>query len=256
MERKKKTGRILTNIILVIAIAVFLFSGYQLYRAFSEYQKGVHEYKGLQEIAFGIDAPEGKKGDSFRLRNVDFAALQKINPDIVGWLQFEEPSTINYPIVQGKDNDQYLHTTFERKQNASGTLFMDKDHAGDFSDVNTFIYGHNMKNGSMFGKLRKYKKSSFRDKYPYFYIHRPDGKIDKYEVFAVSVVKDMSDSYQKWFDTQEEFASYIKHVRDVSLYPTEVEVSQSDRIVSLSTCTNVTDDERLLVQGVLVTEAE
>ncbi len=240
----------LNIIVLVIAIAVFLYSGYQLYEIFSEYQKGVKEYDTLQEIAFGLDVPEVQEGKAPQTKQVDFKALKKINPDIVGWIEFDEPKEISYPLVKGADNAKYLSTTFEGQANSAGALFLDAENAADFSDTNTFIYGHNMKNGSMFGKLREYKDKAFWEKYPCFRIYTPDGECTTYRICFVSIVKDASESYQKWFNDAELFDAYVEHLQSVALYETGVEVTHGSRLVSLSTCTNTAVDERLMVSAV------
>lgn len=256
-RRKKTKGQIISNIVLVIAIGVFLFSGYKLFTIFWEYNKGETEYENLQEIVIKERPVENGDGDGTQeesIFRVDFEALKEMNPETVAWIRFDEPAQISYPVVKGPDNDKYLHTTFEGKRNSAGALFVDMDNSGDFTDRNTFIYGHNMKNGSMFGQLRKYKTKAFGQEHPYFYIYTPDGKEATYQIFAVSVVKDTSESYKKWYNTDEEFLDYIQYIRSIAGYKTDVEVSADSKIVSLSTCTNVSDDERLLVHGVKVHE--
>lgn len=247
--------KIISNIILVIAIGVFLFSGYKLYEIFSEYNKGTTEYDNIQELVIQKKPIQDSEEETGEVAfTVDFEKLKEINSEVVAWIRFEEPSQISYPVVKGPDNSKYLKTTFEGNTNAAGTLFVDVDNSGDFTDRNTFIYGHNMKNGSMFGQLRKYKNKDFGKEHPYFYIYTPDGKETTYQVFAVSVVKDTSESYRKWYNTDEEFLDYIKYIRSIAGYKTDVEVGVDSKIVSLSTCTNVSEDERLLVHGVKVSE--
>jgi len=257
-KREKKTkGQMVSNIILVIAIAVFLFSGYKLYEIFSEYNKGETEYENIQDLVIKKNPVEKTEEDVSQeeaIFSVDFEKLKEMNSETVAWIRFDEPAQISYPVVKGPDNDKYLHTTFEGKKNSAGTLFVDVDNSGDFTDRNTFIYGHNMKNGSMFGQLRKYKNKDFGKEHPCFYIYTPDGKETTYQVFAVSVVKDTSESYKKWYNTDEEFLDYIQYIRSIAGYKTDVEVGADSKIVSLSTCTNVSDDERLLVHGVKVHE--
>lgn len=252
-RRKKKTaGQVISNIILVLAVGVFLFSGYKLYGIFSEYNKGVTEYKNIQEIV--IQEKETEAEEEVPSFVVDFDTLKGINPDTVAWIRFDEPSQISYPVVRGLDNNKYLKTTFEGNTNASGAIFVDVENAGDFTDKNTFVYGHNMKNGSMFGQLRKYKTQEFCAQNPFFYIYTPDGEEAVYQIFAVSIVKDTSRSYQKYYANEEDFLDYISYIRQGALYSTEVEIGADDQIVSLSTCTNVRDDERLLVHGVKINE--
>ncbi len=265
----KKKRHIISNIILVAALVVFVVSAYKLYSIYAEYRRGEKEYDDLREQVVQVvekedishadgtetDAEENpttpEKQEEVR---IDFSELKAINADVVAWIRFDEPSQISYPVVWSDDSDKYLHTTFEGKRNSAGTLFVDSGNKGDFSDSNTFIHGHNMKNGSMFGKLKKYKDASFCKKNPFFYIYTPDGKVVTYQVFAVCVVRDDSETYNKWFNSAEEFSNYVDYIRRVALYQTDVDVRADAKLVSLSTCTNVTAEERLVVHGVRISE--
>lgn len=251
-RRKKKGGsNIVSNIILVIAIVVFAVSAYKLYGIFSEYNKGDKEYQKIQDLVINTEKKDDTKEETF---SVDFEKLLEMNSDVVGWIRFDEPSEINYPVVQGRDNEEYLKRTFEANTNKLGTLFVDVNNPGDFSGRNTFIYGHNMKNGSMFAQLLKYKDDSFYKEHPYFYIYTPDGKVRTYEIFSAGVVKDTSDSYIMNYADDAAFQTYIDYIKQQSAYPTSAEVTTASKIVSLSTCTNVRDDERFLVHGVMIKE--
>ena len=251
-RRKKKGGsNIVSNIILVIAIVVFAVSAYKLYGIFSEYNKGDKEYQKIQDLVINTEKKDDTKEEAF---SVDFEKLLEMNSDVVGWIRFDEPSEINYPVVQGRDNEEYLKRTFEANTNKLGTLVVDVNNPGDFSGRNTFIYGHNMKNGSMFAQLLKYKDDSFYKEHPYFYIYTPDGKVRTYEIFSAGVVKDTSDSYIMDYADDAAFQTYIDYIKQQSAYPTSAEVTTASKIVSLSTCTNVRDDERFLVHGVMIKE--
>ena len=265
MEKKsKKTGISVTGIIIIVlAASVFLFSAYKLISIYLEYQRGDKEYESLIEEVVTIETVEVEKDEEKQeekipevktVFKVDFDKLLSINPDTIGWIRFENPEKISYPVVKTSDNDKYLKTTFEGKTNSAGAIFADAGGSKDFSDKNTFLYGHNMKNGSMFGQLRKYKTESFCKENPYFYIYTPDGKEIKYQVFSVCVVEDTSQSYDKYYTDDAEYSEYIKHIRNMSLYDVGVEVTAESQIVSLSTCTNVTDTQRLLVHGVKISE--
>ena len=144
-EKKKKAG-MLSNIILIVALAVFCVSAFQLVKIVGGYAKGRDEYKKIQSIAINKEDSEPEKGFS-----VDFDELKGINPDTVGWIRFyPEPSIINYPIVQTTDNEKYLHKTFSENDNTLGTIFLNADNHANFNDRNSIIYGHRMKDGSMF----------------------------------------------------------------------------------------------------------
>lgn len=269
MEENKKQhkGRrktsVASTIVLVVAVAVFIFSAYKLISIYSEYHKGDKEYDSIVEDAIGIQTSEDSDGaqDDSKQKpkvhttlKVDFDKLKKANKEVVGWIHFDEPERINYPIVKGEDNDKYLTTTYEGKKNSSGAIFMDAINNGEFADRNTFIYGHNMKNGSMFGQLRKFKTKEYYEQNPYFYIYTPDGKEVKYQIFAVCIVEDTSRSYERFYNSDEEYLDYLNYVKSIARYDTGVELTAKSNVVSLSTCTNVTETQRLLVHGVKISE--
>lgn len=257
-HRRRYEGKIVSNLILALAIAVFLFSGYKLCTILLEYQKGDSEYQSIIDQVIILNTndtnQDGKEQTKEQKFKVDFEKLLSINNEAVGWIRFDNPDKINYPIVQGLDNDKYLKQTVEGEQNTAGSIFMDAYNTADFSDKNTFIYGHNMKNGSMFGQLRKYKEFEFYKENPYFYIYTPDGKEAKYQVYAVCIVEDTSESYNKFYENDDEYLQYLQYIKSISRYDTGVEVTAQTQLVSLSTCTNVTKTQRLLVHGVKIEE--
>lgn len=245
-KKKKKTlFDVLSGIVLIVAVCVFVFSLYQLVLTLLPYYTGGKEYREIKELAITAD----EDGTGFR---IDFDALLQENPDTVAWIRFDEPSIINYPVVQGSDNKIYLTKTFSANDNKLGAIFMDANNNVDFSDRNTIIYGHHLNTGGeMFSQLLEYKNEQFCKDNPHFYIYTPDGKVRTYTVFAAGVVGDTADQYTISFGTDEEFAKYIETCRQDSNYTVDVPVDVQSRIVTLSTCTNVRDDERFIVQGVL-----
>lgn len=244
---KKKKGTIISTLILILAIVIFCYSGFELYKIISSYKKGDNEYKKIQEIAL-----DEKKDDS--IMKIDFESLKEINPDVVAWIRFEEPSVINYPVVHSHDNQEYLKKLFGEGKNTYGTLFVDKNNQGDFSDKNTVIYGHRMKSGSMFGQLEKYADEEFYKKYPYFYIYTPDGKESKYQVISAGVTQETSDHYKKVFSSDEEFQHFINTIKGSSNYETGAVSSVDSQIVTLSTCTVDSNEDRFVLHGVKVSE--
>ena len=249
-QKPKKKNSIFSTIVLIVAICVFCFSAFQLYKIFSSYKKGNDEYDKIKNLAITVEKTE-KGEEKFK---VDFNKLWEINPDTIGWIRFEEPSRINYPVVHSHNNKEYLTKLFGTGKNTYGTLFVDKDNSGDFQDKNTIIYGHRMKSGSMFGQLEKYMEESFYKEHPYFYIYTPDGKESKYQVISAAVVKDTSRTYTKTFQTDEEFMDYIDYVRSISNYQTDAEVTKDSHIVSLSTCTIDSNEDRFVLQAVKISE--
>lgn len=245
--RRKKGRGIVSIVILLVALAVFCYSGFQLYQILGGYFKGKQEYDKIRELAV-----EGKKKENFR---VNFDELLAVNPDTVGWIRFyPEPSQINYPLVQGKDNELYLKKTFSDNENTVGAIFVNYLNKPDFSDKNTIIYGHRMKDNSMFHDLEKYQDKAFWEENQYFYIYTPDGRELTYHIYSAGIVKDTSESYVTEFNTVEEFDSFLEATKTATAYGTDVQVMNTDQIVTLSTCTKESDDNRMVVRGVKISE--
>jgi len=189
---------------------------------------------------------------------IDFATLTEQYPDIYAWIQI--PGTdIDYPIVQREgDNAYYLNHTIDGKKKKEGAIFTEDYNTKDFTDPNTLIYGHNMKNGSMFRGLHKFKDKKFMEENTEIIIYMPD-KILRYQIFAAYVNDSRHLLFLYDFDDPEVFESYIDEVLDrksmSSNIDNTVEVTAEDKIITLSTC-NGNDDQRYLVQAVLLSIEE
>lgn len=247
-RRKRRGGgktRIISTVILIVCLAVFLFAGYKLISIFREYNKGDSNYDDLQSF---LEVPDDS-GDAEDIY-IDFEGLLKENSDLAAWIRIGGNINISYPVMQSDDNDFYLRRLFNKTQNILGSIFMDYRCNADLTDENTIIYGHNTKNGSMFGGLKEWKEKEEYDNNPYFYIYTPDGMVHEYQVCAVVVTDDQADDYRIEFEDSDDFLSWEKEIQESSLYDTGVELDENSQIVTLSTCTNRTDSERLIVHGV------
>ena len=257
-RRRKKKGTLISNMILVIALIVFCVSAFQLLKIGKGYLDGRSEYDKVRKLAVTDDTDKSKNkddkensGDEADNFSVDFQKLLEINPDTIAWIRFpKEPSQINYPVVQGTDNSRYLKKTFSANENTLGAIFLNVDNQKDFSDKNSVIYGHRMRDGSMFRHLQDYDTKEFWQNNPYFYIYTVDGRILKYHIYSAGQVVDTSESYQTTFETDEEYQSFLDMTKSSSLYDTGVEVTTEDTIVTLSTCTSASDNHRFVVRGV------
>lgn len=255
-RRRKKKGNIIANVILVIALIVFCVSGFQLFKIGKGYLDGRSEYDKVRKLAVTDDKNKNDKDknhseDGEDTFSVDFQKLLEINPDTIAWIRFpDEPSQINYPVVQGTDNSKYLKKTFSSNENTLGAIFLNVDNQKDFSDKNSVIYGHRMRDGSMFRHLQDYDTREFWKNNPYFYIYTVDGRILKYHIYSAGQVVDTSESYQTTFETDEEYQEFLNMTQSTSLYNTGVEVTTADTIVTLSTCTSASDNHRFVVRGV------
>lgn len=249
-SRKARRKNMILNAILVAAIVVFCVSAFKLLQIGKGYKDGQSEYEKVRDVAI-------KNADDKEKFRVDFDELMKINDDTVGWIRFyKEPSQINYPVVQGEDNDLYLHKTFSANENTLGAIFVDAAASSDFTDKNTIIYGHRMKDGSMFRKLEEYKDKDFWKENPYFYIYTPDGKEITYKIYSVGQVLDTSDTYLTSFAGEEDYQKFLDMTMKEADYDTGVKVTTDDTIVTLSTCTAASDENRFVVRGVKEKEVE
>ena len=149
-----------------------------------------------------------------------------------------------------EDNSKYLKKTFSSNENTLGAIFLNVDNQKDFSDKNSVIYGHRMRDGSMCRHLHDYDTREFWKNNPYFYIYTVDGRILKYHIYSAGQVVDTSESYQTTFETDEEYQEFLNMTQSTSLYNTGVEVTTADTIVTLSTCTSASDNHRFVVRGV------
>jgi len=246
-------GRVVRTIILLAALAVFCYAAWNLYQIYSTYKVGTDEYKALKKYVIYSDSSTDSSAagtDISESGEVDFASLQAINGDVAAWVRFPNPDIIDYPIMHSSDNSTYLKHTFDGTANSAGALFMDMNNKADFSDPNVVIYGHAMKNGSMFGSLKKYRDQEFCAENPYFFVYTPDGGIYKYLVCAVYETDDTSDTYTISFATKADYRNYLDMITEKSFYGTGAALTESSRLVTLSTCTNATESGRLVVQGV------
>ena len=254
-KKPKKKGDIILTLALIVAVAVFCFAAYNLFHIYTEYKKGTDEYNHIEQMAVTERAPESTEEASDTEQgpqppfDVDFAALQGVNPDVVGWIYIEALDGISYPVVQGEDNEEYLHTTYENNYNFAGTIFIDYENSRDFSDCNTLVYGHNMKNGSMFGQLKKFSEDQTTyEKSKYFWIFTPE-KDYRYEIISAYTTGVNSDTYTLFKGPGDEFQEYLDTIKGYSEIETDdTELTIKDRIVTLSTCTG-NDATRYVVQG-------
>lgn len=248
--RKKSggKGRIVSNIILILAVLVFCVSAFQFFRILSGYHEGRKEYDEVKALA----VTEEGEGDGEKARfSVDFDTLKGINPDTVGWIRFDpEPAQISYPLVQTTDNSTYLNKTFSASENTVGAIFVNTYNNPDFNDRNTIIYGHRMNDNSMFHDLAKYEERSFWESNPYFYIYTPDGREITYHIYAAGQVTETSDTYLTEFADDAAYQAFLDYTKQASAYDTGVEVTMADTVVTLSTCTKASDEHRMVVVGV------
>ena len=182
---------------------------------------------------------------------MDFSELKGINSEVFAYINI--PGTnIDYPILQSatEDDAYYLNHTIEKKEGLPGTIYTEKYNSKEFTDPVTVVYGHNMKNGSMFADLHKYEDKAFFDSNPYIYIYLPDKAI-KYRVFSATPFDDRYILGSYSFVSPTDFQEYLDELRSgiSGNVNADVNVSQGTGILTLSTCIADSANERLLINA-------
>ncbi|HNW04006.1 MAG TPA: class B sortase [Oscillospiraceae bacterium] len=249
---------ILLRVVMALsAIGVVTFA-YLLFRSGREYAQGGAAYEQARVIASAkASSPENASGaepvsgigTGDTDWEIDFSALRQGSPDVVGWIRSED-GEISYPVVLGEDNDYYLTHLFNGEKNKLGSIFMDYRCSGDFSDRNTVVYGHNMKDGSMFSSLTNYEDQGYYDDYPSMALYTPDGDYTV-ELFAGVLSDGSGEPVCGLFDGDGDLAAYVDSLRENSTFQTGVSVGPDDRIVTLCTCSYEYDGARYLLCGKL-----
>lgn len=181
------------------------------------------------------------------LEAMDIAALREVNPDVVGWIDIPG-GEISYPLLQGEDNDYYLHHTWEKKWNSGGSIFLDCRSARDFEDFHTLIYGHRMRNDTMFAPLRRYAEQSWWEAHPYIYI-TDGGRVRRYEIFAAWEPDVASLVYDPDLTDEAARRALIAQCLAASVIDAGIVPGPEDHLLTLSTCTGQGHETRWVVQG-------
>ena len=261
-----KTVKALLIVLIVALLGVFLYSGCQLTKTVHQYNEADRFYATQsgkytsfsEEQQSGVEQPRipGRSVDDIpeireiSPRVVDFSALLQDNPDVKAWL-YSPGTVIDYPVVQGKDNDYYLHRLLDGSYNPNGTLFIDYRCEGDFSGKHTVIYGHHMQNRSMLATITEYRKQEYYDEHPVMYLNTPGGNY-RLDVFSGFVTWYDSRAYLFDFIDDREFEEWYTLMQSYSDFESEVELSPEDRVVTLSTCTYEYDNARYVLMAKMV----
>ena len=228
-----------------------LGSGFLMVRDLNQYSESAGAYEDIAshvELPEQTEAPEDDNTEtepagedtSVLLPTVDFDALRETGPDIIGWLTLPD-TAINYPVTQADDNEYYLHHLYDGTYNKTGCLFADYENQEDFSDRNTIIYGHNMRDGSMFATLNEYDEQSYFDGHPKMYLVTPGGGyiVEIFTAFVAKPSESGSDTFPwrlNWKDDGA-YTTWLSEMAGRSVIETDVTVTSSDKVLTLSTCT-------------------
>ena len=254
MKKKVKTSKSnkLLIAIEILCILIFIYAAVQLYMIFADYQRASNEYDTLAETVVAEDEEAEKIEEVIKEEakedcvldlpydyevpdyEVELEVVKVQNSDTVGWIILPD-SRINYPIVKSKDNTEYLTTTFEGQTANSGSIFLDMYCSNDFSDQNAIVYGHNMKNGSMFRALNNMTDKEYFWRHHIFCIDTGNG-FEEYEVISCyqTVETDLS-SWQIGFESQAAYETWLQSIAKRCTYDC-VDYNVNKNTITLSTC--------------------
>lgn len=264
-RKKVRTYNRVRRVLLVIMIGVFVYAAYSLAEIYLNYQRSNQTYDEVQSL-FYVEVEDetstqeeetDESGETVYATSIssgtttkwvwDYQKLLEINSDALGWISL--PGTvIDYPILQGVDNDTYLHASIYGDYAYAGSIFVDYRNTLGLEGHYCIVYGHNMNNGSMFGSLKKFRDSSYLKEHPYFDIYIGE-KHYIYYIYSLYIVEpyETEDSpYQFGYeviDTEEKREAYEEFLADTvskSMYTVttcpKTEITADDYVITLSTC--------------------
>ncbi|MBS6955258.1 MAG: class B sortase [Enterocloster asparagiformis] len=253
----------LHRLVIIVLALVLVVSAGMVFSQWLENKRARDEYNRLAELASqtsqetgtteaeSVEAPETEPETEPYISPIDFDALRAENPDTIGWITIDG-TNINYPIVQGTDNDFYLNHDFNGQENIAGAIYLDFESQGNWDGRNNIIYGHNMKNGSMFKDVVKYKDEAYFKEHQFFTIYTPEREIRLKSVAAYygeakPIVR------KTRFKSQESFDAFVKEMLSPCTYAEPVQYP-ARTLYTLVTCSYEIDDARTFLFAVEVDE--
>lgn len=241
-RRKRSPIDRLTVPLIVIAVCMLAFSGMKMAGIMNGYHDVDEANKAAERIAGkGNAEDEGKtnKQETDPMeRTINFASLRKVNGDVTAWIYI--PGTaVNYPVMKGDPGNYYLHRNWKRQKSFGGAIFMDSVNSYGFTDDNTIVYGHNMKNGSQFGTLIRFLDGKFFESHPYVYIYTPERTI-RYRTYAFDIIDERSPLYASVIDDYPQYVKAVTRSARHSRRPPD----EKTPLLMLSTCHGKSETKR------------
>jgi sortase B len=237
------------NVIIALCVIVFLVAAALLLDKIYSRARVKGQYEALAGMMEDELTPHDMQGSVISLDK-----LRQINQDVVAWIDIEG-TNIHYPVLQASDNDYYLYVSVYDEYADGGSIFMDYRNDPYFSDVNTVIYGHNMRNKTMFYDLRFYQDQSYFEARPYISV-KIDNKILTYQIYSVRVLNELYDYRTPNYGTEEENTTFIADTMSSSVITSSVKPQAADKILTLSTCLKANDTSRLVIHAMLTNVEE
>lgn len=240
-----QVARIIMGLAFIVLLGIL---GYHLY----EYWQGDRIYSDIRQTTVPEDTQDIAGADDVaesvgEERVIDFEALHRINPDCVAWI-YGCDGDIDYPVVLSQDDTYYLTHTVTGESNKAGSIFVDQYAEAPFGEFQTILYGHNMKNGSMFHALLDYRDQEYWEDHKTITVYL-EGETKEYRIFSAYYGYYEQLPVYDGMETTKEREAYIDRIEALSLYDTAVEVTADDQILTLITCEYSGEDYRMVVHA-------
>ena len=251
MTKSENKPRYIVYVLLTILIAVIIFSSYKVYTIQKGYSDEKENYDSIAaqytSSAVPVEITEPDSSDDSidinkvkptiqTMKNVDFEKLRtEVNPEIIAWITCPD-TVIDYPIVQGKDNEHYLYYSVDGKYSGSGTLFLEAQNYSDFSDKNSIIHGHHMQSGAMFATLDRWQNQEYYEAHPYFTLNTVYSGDYQVEVVAAFNTDADTEPYRYEFYGDDEFQEWLNFMASQSRIKSRTEMDITGRYILMSTC--------------------
>lgn len=249
-KHSKKSSNKLKKIVMLLLIIIFICSiGYICYYIYNSNKNKKDNNDILNEIE--IDPTQVTEEKTEKMLKLE--ELQKENNEVIGWLEIEG-TNINYPVLQGTDNEFYMKNNYKKEKSKDGSIFLDKSYNWDIPSSNLLLYGHNNKNGIMFQDLMKYAKEDFYKEHTKikFTTNKEDSVYEIMSVFYSRVYYKSEQNVFRYYyfvnaNNEQEYNYFVNNAKKVSIYDTGVNANYGDQLLTLSTCEYSQEDGRFVV---------
>ena len=234
-KSKKYKKAILNLVIYIMLLSILLYSGIKIYKW---YKDKTNNNKIAEQIRDTVIVEKKNEDENKEESKVDFNKLKEQNSDAVAWIKVNN-TNIEYPVVKTNNNSFYLNHSFDKSQNSAGWIFADYRNKIDNTDKNIVIYGHNMRDGSMFGSMKNILNSDWyeNEKNTNITLYTENEKCI-YKVFSIYKIESEDYYITTEFENDKKFEQFVNTIKKRSIKDFSVDVSKDDNILTLSTCAN------------------
>lgn len=245
-KKNTKFKKIILILITIIFITCIIYISVYFYNSYKD--KNIND-----NILNNVNVNSTKVTEQKTERMLQLEELQKENSEIIGWLEIEG-TNINYPVLQGTDNEFYMKNNYKKEKSKNGSIFLDKSYNWDILSSNLLVYGHNNKNSTMFQDLLKYKKEDFYKEHTKikFTTNKEDSVYEIMSVFYSRVYyKNEKNVFRYYYfvnaENEQEYNDFVNNAKKASIYDTGITAEYGEQLLTLSTCSYHTEDGRFVV---------